>query len=200
MNKQNHKQKKKRKIRWWLILLCSMLPFVWAIWMAFLQNIVPWKITLFFKYSTFREKVKTSYFAEELPQSADYVKYYWGNRLFVRIGGYGAGLSSDEYRQAKEDALERYQNEYNSREPLDTEIYYFYDQEQDKQWITEEYIELHDIEELYSLILDDEEINDYYVIVSYDYVGGPVNYYNCVLCNDKSCRMIEIIRTDRNPQ
>lgn len=82
---------------------------------------------------------------------------------------------------------------------LSTEELYLYDEGQDAKWVTEEYVTFYDIEELESLIWAGEQVTDYYVIASYVYCGGPINYYDCVLCNDKSGRMIEITKTDRNP-
>lgn len=136
---------------------------------------------------------------EELPSSAYDIKYYWGNRNFVRIGGYGVCLSSDEYEQTKEEAIQRYQYQYNLSNVLPDEKLYVYDGEQDIKWVTEEYMVFCDIEELELLILAEEQITDYYVLASYNFCGDPINYWDCVLCNDKTGRMIEITKTDRTP-
>ena len=192
-------KKNKFFLRWSIILLCIVSIFFWAIWMAFLQDVVPWKKNLFINYNSFYEKVDNGYFLEELPQSACDIKYYWGNRNFVKVGGYGICLSDDEYKDVKEEAVQRYQYQYSMHSAVSEEKLYLYDEQQDAKWITEEYITIYDIEEMKTLILKDEEADDYYVIASYDYGGGPIHYYSCVLCNDKSNRMIEIAKTDRNP-
>lgn len=164
---------KRRKLflRWGIILLCINLLFFWAVWMAFLQNIVTWTFTLFPNYDSFYEKVNNGYFVEELPQSAYDIKYYWGNRNFVRVGGYGVCLSDDEYSRAKEEAVQRYQYQYSIRKALSAEATYLCDEKQDIMWITEAYIKANDIKELKTLMLNDAEMNDYYLIASYDYKG-----------------------------
>ena len=167
--------------------------------MAFLQDVVSWRWTYFSNYESFYNMVNSSYQPEKLSSSAYDTKFYWGNKAFVRIGGYGACLPSDEYEQAKEEAIQRYQYQFSLWDKLSSEERYLYDEEQDINWVTEEYLIFYDIEEMESLILSKEQVTDYYVIASHAYSGGPIDYYDWVLCNDMSGRIIEITKTDRNP-
>ena len=49
-------------------------------------------------------------------------------------------MPSDEYEQTKEEAIQRYQYQYNLSNALPDEKLYIYDGEQDIKWGTEEYI------------------------------------------------------------
>ena len=181
-----------------MLLIGSL--FFWAIWNAFLQDAVSWKKTWFKNYVSFYENVESGYFAKELPQSACEIKYYWGNRNFVRVGGYGISLSDEEYILAKLEALQRYQQQFNKHDAISTEELFLGGDEADRKWLTEEHVAQYDIKEIKALILNEEEQSDYYVVASYVYNGGPINYYSCVFCNDKSRRIIEMTVTNRNPR
>ena len=194
-------KKTKLFLRWGVIFLLIALLFFWAIWNAFLVDFVPWKRTLFFNEESFFEMSKGgSFFSKELPSTAYDTEYYIGNRYFVRINGYGTSVSEMEYEQFKEEMLQRYRYQYDELGEMPTQYIYLYDDNETIKWITTDYTTKYDINELEELILADEKMGDYYILTSYEYNGGPINYYNWVLCNDVNCRIIEISKTDRNPQ
>ncbi len=154
-------RKTKFFLRWSIILLLIALLFFWAIWNAFLVDFVPWKRTIFLNEDSFFEMVKGGgYFAKELPSSAYNTKYYIGNRYFIRKTGYGTSVIENEYEQIKEDALQRYEYQYSMNSEISAQELYLYDEKEDVEWITEEYITNYDIKELEKLILKDEKISD----------------------------------------
>lgn len=190
---------KKRKISLFtgIFFFLVLALFFWAVWEAFLSSFVPRHRTLFENYDAFRNKAENSGLALELPESACDVEYYWGIDWFVEVAGYGTSLSEEDYENVKLETLARYQEAYEGHTRTNL---YLYSESVEKAWTQEEWLEKYNIEETKELLLQDDEIDDYYVL-TYSYTDSDrITYFNCMLCNDSSKRVIEISCIDRNAQ
>ncbi len=84
----------------WIILAAL---FCWAIWKAFLQDIVPRERTLFLSYDSFVDKasiIKNTY-PSELPSSAENIRYFHYRGGFDTKIGISFTVSRDEYQELK---------------------------------------------------------------------------------------------------
>ncbi|MCM1112924.1 MAG: hypothetical protein NC399_06675 [Muribaculum sp.] len=79
------------------------------VWIALWDNVIPRHQTRFASFEAFREKAETATLAWEIPDTAENIKYYWGQDRFVRVAGYGISLPSEAYEQMKQESTERYQ-------------------------------------------------------------------------------------------
>lgn len=180
-----------------LLISCIILSFVWALWTAFLTDFVPRHRTWFWSYESFRKKVQSG-LPLHLPQSAEDEKYYWGVNRFVHVFGYGVTLSDKDYEEMKAEAIERFQAHFGTAEPTPRTTFYFDTESTDRIWVQEEWLDLHGIEEAEYLLLENESIGNYYILV-YDYIDNDSNnYLSCVFCNDSSKRIIEMGHSNRN--
>lgn len=192
--KDNHK---KRKISLFTILFLFLVLalFFWMIWSAFLSSFVPRHRTSFGNYDTFRKKAENSGLALQLPESACDTKYYWGVDWFVTVAGYDTSLSDEDYEDEKLETISQYQEAYERHAGT---ALYLYSESDAKEWIQEEWLEKYNIEETEELLCEDDDIGDYYIL-AYRYTdSGSITYFNCMLCNDSSGRIVEVSCTDRN--
>lgn len=182
-----------------ILSICIFALFFGAVWNAFLSSFVPRHRTLFWDYDSFRNKAEESGLAWQLPESAYDIKYYWGVDMFINVAGYGISLSDEAYKEVKLETIKRYQERYD-KVGYSGETLYLYSESVEKDWVEEEWLEAYYIEDAKSLVQNDEEMNDYYIL-AYDYTdSGRITYFTCMLCNDSAKRMIEISCVDRNAQ
>lgn len=92
------------------IVICLSITFIfgWAIWKAFLQDIVPRKRTLFLSYDSFVDKasnVKNTY-PSALPSSADDIKYFWYVGGFDKKTGISFTVNREEYQELKKSIVQ----------------------------------------------------------------------------------------------
>lgn len=180
------------------IIFLIITPFAWAIWHAFLYDVVPRHRTWFWSYDSFRDKAfLTNLLAPELPESVSDTKYYWSIDRFVDISGYGATMSNKDYEEMKEDAIERYNEEtvlYFSGQTL-----YINSKEDVSIAVTEDWIKECCIEDVENLLLKEENPEDYYIL-AYEFSRDSEhsNSFSCVLCKDSTDRIIEIYRRNKN--
>lgn len=188
---------KKRKISLFTIIFFFLVIvlFVWAIWNAFLSSFVPRHRTSFGNYDSFRKRAENSGLALHLPASACDTKYYWGVDWFVTVAGYGTSLSDEDYEDEKLETIKQYQEAYEGHAGT---TLYLSSESDTKEWIQEEWLEKYNIEETEELLCEDDDIGDYYVL-AYRYTDSDhITYFNCMLCNDSSRRIMEISCIDRN--
>lgn len=188
---------KKRKVSLFtkIFFLLVFALFFWAVWNAFLSSFVPRHRTSFGNYDNFRGKAENSELPLELPETAFDTKYYWGIRWFVELAGYGISLSDEDYESMKLDTIKRYQEEYGEQVGVTV---YLYSESDEKEWICEGWLEKYNIEGMEELLLKDDEIGDYYVLAFRYTDSDRITYFNSMLCNDSSKRIIEISCIDRN--
>lgn len=187
---------KKRKISLVTILffLLVIALFFWAIWNAFLNSFIPRHRTSFGNYDSFRKKAENSGLTLQLPASACDTKYYWGVDRFVTVAGYGTSLSDEDYENEKLEIIKQYQEAYAGHAGT---ALYLNSEAVSKEWVQEEWLEKYNIEETEELLWKDD-ISDYYVL-AYRYTDSDrITYFNCMLCNDSSQRIMEISCIDRN--
>lgn len=92
------------------LLVAIKLLYLTAFEVTFISIILPlYPMTRhrYKDYETFREKTKTSFFTDIMPDSAK-PKYYYHSFVFKRQSGYRVQLSDEDYNRLKEDAQERY--------------------------------------------------------------------------------------------
>ena len=179
------------------VLISLAFIFGWAIWTVFLQDVVPRHRTFFVSYDSFCKKAEHASFISDLPESSKDIKYYWGIDWFVEIAGYGTSLSDEDYEKLRAQALEDYR-----KRSLDgnfpEKTLYLYTNGEEREYVNDEWLKKYDVSKANELLADDEEIKDYYIL-AYDYTdNGRSVYFQCMLCNDLSKRIIEIDYRDMN--
>ena len=184
-----------RKKTWIIILLCIFLLFFWAVWNAFLSSFIPRHRTSFENYESFRKKAEESGLTLQLPESACDIKYYWGVDWFVTVAGYGASLSDEDYEDIKQQTIISYQENFKRF----SGVTLYYSETGEKNELQKAWLEDYNIEETERLFLENEEIEDYYILAyAYNDSRDSVTYFNSMLCNDSSKRIVEISCIDRN--
>ena len=179
----------------YILLFCT--PFAWALWKAFFQDIVPRHKS--WNYQSVNEISNNDYIPQEVPSSSSVIKCYWGVRWFVKLNGYGVTLPPKDYEQYKKVVLQKYKDQYEGfGTERDTLVAFGDDVKLD--YLSSDFFEEHDIAELELLLLANEKIEDYSIVALFDAYGGKVTYFECVICNDKTSRIIELSRMNRNAQ
>lgn len=202
MEGKKTKEKKKLSARiidgvTWLLIFCIIFSFAQAFWTVFLTDFVPRHRTWFWSYESFRKKVQSG-LPLQLPQSAENEKYYWSVNRFVHVFGYGVTLSDEDYEEMKAEAIERYRSNFGTSGPTSSKTFYLDTESTDKIWVQEEWLDFHGIEEAEYLLLENESIGDYYILV-YNYINNDSdNHLSCILCNDSSQRIIEMDHRNMN--
>ena len=125
------------------------------------------------------------------------MKYYWGVDWFVKVAGYGTSLSDEDYEKMRTQALEKYRESL--AEKFSGETIYVYADGEERKYVNDEWLEKYGVSKANRLLVDDEKINDYYILAS-DYLNSSQYVrFKCVLCNDSSKRIIEIRYRNTHP-
>ena len=179
------------------LLFGISIMLLWSIWTVFLQHSIPRHRS--WNYKTVTEASSNDYIPKEIPATASEIKCYWGVRWFIKVNGYGATLPHMDYEKYKKDILQKYKGRYDGFKDIrETLIVFGDDARQD--YLHPDFFEEYDIGELKSLLTSDEKVEDYSIVALYDSYGGKVTYFECVICNDKTSRIIELSRMNRNAQ
>lgn len=177
------------------IIFVGLLLF-WAIWEAFLVCIIPQTRVSFRNFEAFRDKAESSGLSMSLPDSQDNLKYYYHVEWFQYLSGFSVSLSDNDYKQMIESCIEEYQCYNNSYEF----VKYFYQyNEKEVQYAQEDVLEKNGITFFECLLLEDEEIEDFYYIAVRK-TESIHEYYTCVLANDTNNRIMELSYRNTNPQ
>lgn len=170
------------------------LLFFWAIWEAFLVCIVPQTRVRFKNFEAFRDKAKSSIYSVSLPEFQDNIKYYYHVEWFQYLSGFSVSLSDDDYKQFIESCIEK---NYNDSYEL-SKYFYLYN-ENDIQYAEEDILVKNGITCCNRLLLENEEIEDFYYIFV-ERIENTHEYYTCVLANDTNNRIMELSFRNTNPQ
>ena len=158
----------------WIILAAL---FCWAIWKAFLQDIVPRERTLFLSYDSFVDKasnIKNTY-PSELPSSAENIRYFHYRGGFDTKTGISFTVSRDEYQELKK----TYRSVYLSKEEENRyECKFVFDERVPPEFLAEE--ELDYLGEVFQ-----NKTDDYTILADKKLNGREDTYYlNGILFND----------------
>lgn len=186
---------KRKRLTLFTIIFVGLL-FFGAIWKAFLVCIVPQTRVRFRNFEAFRDKAENSGLSMSLPDSQDNLKYYYHVEWFQYLSGFSVSLSDDDYKQMIESCIEEYQSYNDSYEFVK---YYYQYNEKEVQYAQENVLEKNGITFFECLLLEDEEIKDFYYIAVRK-TESIHEYYTCVLANDTNNRIMELSYRNTNPQ
>ncbi len=186
---------KRKRVLFFSIIFVGLLLFG-AVWEAFLVCIVPQTRVRFKNFEAFRDKAENSGLSMSLPDSQDDLKYYYHVEWFQYLSGFSVSLSDNDYKQMIESCIEEYQYYNNSSEF----VKYFYQyNEREVQYAQEDVLMKNGITFFEGLLLEGEEIEDFYYIVARK-TESTHEYYTCVLANDTNNRIMELSYRNTNPQ
>ena len=184
---------KQKRLLLFTIVFVGLL-FFWAIWEAFLVCIVPQTRVRFKNLEAFQDKAKSAVFSISLPKSQDNIKYYYHVEWFQYLSGFSVSLSDDDYKQFIESYIEK---SYNDSHEL-SKYFYLYN-ENDVQYAEEDVLVKNGITFTNRLLLENEEMEDFYYIFA-ERMEGIHEYYTCVLANDTNNRIMVLSFRNTNPQ
>lgn len=107
----------------WLFCLWFAWVFLGAVW-SVLGEYMPLERTRFKSYQAYRDYPKrcySGYFVDEIPTSAEDLKYYWHSASRVVVTAYSMVLEADMYEEVKNNRIDFYveeAGEYSSRSLL----------------------------------------------------------------------------------
>ena len=186
---------KRKRLFLFIISFVGLLLF-WAVWEAFLVCIVPQTRVRFRNFEAFRDKAENSGLSTSLPDSQYDLKYYYHVEWFQYLSGFSVSLSDNDYKKMIESCIEEQQYYNNSYEF----VKYFYQyNEREVQYAQEDDLVKNGITFFESLLLEGEEIEDFYYVVVRR-TESIHEYYTCVLANDKNNRIMELSYRNTNPQ
>lgn len=180
-----NKLKKKKLLRFIKNSLLILLV-VWSLFTFFylmLQDIIPVTRTHFWNYKTFNMWTDFTAYPRELPESAHNIKYYYYEGFLTDKSGYRVAYSHEDYDKMKENRLINYTSDY-------PQIYCYTGQE--KQYLKREQLLEWRIDFLNRLLPPEQDDGNYYVLGYHLSESQEVYSFDCVLCNDEACEMIEI--------
>ncbi len=163
-----------------------ILLVVWGLVTFFylmLQDVIPVTRTHFWNYKIFNMWTDFTAYPRELPESAHNIKYYYYEGFLVDKSGYHVAYSREDYDQMKDNRLINYKYDY-------PEIYYYNGDE--KRYLNPEKMREWRIDFLDKLLPKEQKDGQYYFLGYYLSEGQEVYAFDCVLCNDETCEMIEI--------
>ncbi len=163
-----NKLKKKKLLRFiknsLLILLVAWSLFTFFYLM--LQDIIPVTRTHFWSFKTFNIWTDFTVYPKELPESAHNIKYYYYEGFWTDKNG---------YRVSYYTAYPKYCYDGGPKVYLDRKL------------MIQRRIDFFD-----RLLPEEQDDGQYYYLVDCLYEDQELYSYQCVLCNDETCEMIEI--------
>ncbi len=100
--------------------ICIGILLIWLcykFWEGALSNFIPWTRTWFYSHESFDDLLETNhcfaggYFIQELPQSANDVRYYWHRQFVEKFAAYSMLLEEMDYTNIIPERLEYYQEQ-----------------------------------------------------------------------------------------
>ncbi len=175
-------------------ILASILLifFCYEFWEVGVSEFVPWTRTWFINHQSF-EKVLYDrncfggvFFLEEIPLSADEMKYYWHQQFVEKFAAYSMFVGESDYDNLVEERWIRYQENLNTAEKV---TYTF----QEGNYC---YIEDSEMYERYFSFVNEVLHNpgsegEYYILVINECNAINGTCYNGVIINDTTMEIVE---------
>lgn len=145
-------------------------------------------------YKTFRQKTRTEFLTDVMPDSAE-PEYYYHSLLFNRESGYRVQLSDNDYDLLKKDAQERYL----SNKKTWTQSGSLYIGSSDGAAGVPDYSEFE--KEGLGFIKEDLVRSDegFYLLYDFEIDNSEMNDRFGMMCNDKTNEIIEYYRRKAKP-
>lgn len=157
----------------------------WAIGIFYIlfEEIVPVTRTHFGSYQNFLNRADFVAYPKELPESAHNIEYYYYEGFLTDKSGYRVAYSHEDYDKMKDNRLINYTSDY-------PQIYCYTGQK--KQYLKREQMLEWRIDFLNRLLPLEQDDGNYYFLGYCLSESQEVYSFDCVLCNDETCEMIEL--------
>ncbi len=189
------KSKKNNKHKWsfikqMLILAVLAAPFLYVICVVFLEPVVPRTRTLFGNYESFCKTTKSWFFYDELPSSAQKVKYYYHVAFWQRDIGYISTMNDEDYEYALTTHKDDFINEFTSIHPFEKFILSQYVHNEDKKIVSLD-TDFNGRLIYLQRFCNSEEINNYYYLAYFEHDSSDYYQLYGIIVNDTTKEVIE---------
>lgn len=175
----------RKKLFAFILKFLLILLIVWSLGTCFyllFQDVIPVTRTHFWSFKTFNIWTDFTVYPKELPESAHNIKYYYYEGFWTDKNGYRVSYSQEDYKIMKNNRLSICDTAYPK---------YCYDGGP-KVYLDREFMKQRRIDFFDRLLPEEQDDGQYYYLVDCLYEDQELYSYQCVLCNDETCDMIEI--------